>query len=149
MISAAEWRAQAAAVGHEGLCMLMCVDRGKGAGLELWLRTNTGTVLSCHADGVMQSLAEVWPEAVVREREIHEMFGVEFDSTASHVPFIFQPEHELYGVHPLLKSRALRERNEVPWPGTKDPSDTSTSPSRRKTLPVGVVDADNFEGELI
>lgn len=149
MIESKDWRATAARVVDEGLCMLMCVDRGNAAALELWLRTDAGTVLSCAVDGVAQSLMDVWPDAVVREREIHEMFGVRFDNAASHEPLVFQPGHPLYGVYPLVKSRLLRQRNDVAWPGAKDPSDASTSPSRRKTLPAGVVDASSFEGELI
>ena len=149
MIASSDWRTAAATVANESLCMLMCVDRGKGGGLELWLRTDEGTVLSCAVDGGAQSLAAIWPDALVREREIHEMFGVRFDNPASHEPLVFQADHSLYGVHPLLKSRILKERNVVAWPGAKDPSDSSTSPSRRKTLPVGVVDASNFEGKLI
>jgi hypothetical protein len=151
VIEASQWVSAAAAVQAEGFCMLMCVDRGAGAQLELWLRTNAGTVITCAVgDAPLPSLASVWPEARIKEREIHEMFGVQFDDEASHAPLLFPVGHALHGVHPMLKSHALRSRNETPWPGTKDPADSGGSPSRRKALPIGVVaDAESFEGDFI
>ena len=149
MIDVRMWAEAASELAAEGFCMLMCLDRGAGAPLELWLRTNAGSVLvTTITDSPVPSVSHVWPEAAMKEREIHEMFGVEFD--ASHSPLLFPEGHPLQGVFPLLKTRALRNRNEVAWPGTKDPSDSGSSPSRRKSLPVGVVmDTQSFEGELI
>lgn len=151
MIEASQWVSAAAAVQAEGFCMLMCVDRGSSTPLELWLRTNAGTVFSCAVgEVVVPSLASVWAEARIKEREIHEMFGMRFDDEESHAPLLFPVGHPLYGVHPMLKFHALRTRNETPWPGTKDPADSGGSPSRRKALPIGVVaDPESFAGDFI
>jgi NADH:ubiquinone oxidoreductase subunit C len=117
----------------------------------MWLRTNAGTVLTALVGSEpMPSLGSVWPEATIREREIHEMFGVSFDSDDSHIPLLFGAGHPLSGTFPLLKRNLLRSRNEVAWPGTKDPADAGGSPSRRKALPVGVVpDMQSFEGDFL
>jgi NADH-quinone oxidoreductase subunit C len=150
MISSIEWGAAAAEVTDEGFCTLMCLDRGNGAPLELWLRTNAGTVISSIVEGTVASLVSVWPEAVMKEREIHESFGVQFDNAESHVPLVFTENSPLFGTHPMLKSRLLAARNNVAWPGAKEPGDSNSSPSRRKSLPMGVVaDVVAHQGELI
>ena len=150
MIPSVEWRAAAAEVADEGFCMLMCLDRGNGAPLELWLRTNSGTVLTTTVTDIAQSLASVWQEAVIKQREIHESFGVRFDDAESHVPLVFPEGSPLFGTHPMLKSRLLASRNNVAWPGAKEPGDSHSSPSRRKSLPMGVVaDATAHEGTFL
>ena len=150
MISSIEWRAAAVDVAGEGFCTLMCLDRGNGAPLELWLRTNAGTVMSTFVEGTMASLVSVWPEAVMKEREIHESFGVQFDNSESHVPLVYPEGSPLFGTYPMLKSRLLAARNTIAWPGAKEPGDSNSSPSRRKSLPMGVVaDAAAHQGELI
>lgn len=148
MIPSAEWQEAARAVQAEGFCMLMCLDRGNGQPLELWLRTESGTVLTTTAEVEVPSLSSVWPEAKIKEREIHEAFGVHFDLADSHAPLLLS--EAVRNKNPMRKSVLLASRNEVPWPGAKDPSDSSTSPSRRKSLPMGVVsDMSAHDGEFL
>ena len=76
MIDVDVWSEAASELAAEGFCMLMCLDRGAGAPLELWLRTNAGSVLvTTVSDSPVPSVSHVWPEAVMKEREIHEMFS--------------------------------------------------------------------------
>ena len=141
-IDSADWLNTAQSLQSEGLSTLMGLDRLSTNEFEIWMRTEQGTEIftSIPRDGsvVVQSLCSVWPEADWREREIHEMFGIAFDRQLSHEPLLFGSSSQLFESFPLRRDQLLVSRNETPWPGTKDPADASKSPSRRKSLPVGV-----------
>jgi hypothetical protein len=124
------------AVASEGFEMLTAVDRTASSSFELWFRTQAGTVImmSLSYEQTAPSIATIFKVASWKEREIHEMFGVEFDDAISNQP-LFNIANQ-----PLRKNKLLKKRNTITWPGLKDPTDTSTSPSRRKSLPLGVSD---------
>jgi NADH:ubiquinone oxidoreductase subunit C len=86
----------------------------------------------------VDSITEVWSQADWYEREIHEMFGVVFSRAQSNAPLLLAADSILFNKFPLRRDVLLKSRNETEWPGTKDPADASKSPSRRKSLPVGV-----------
>lgn len=132
------WRAECESRQSEGLAILCAVDHKSY--VELWLRTESGSVLTTRVENgdVVESIAEVWPVAVFREREIHEGFGILFSADSSHIPWVIASDSPMRGVAYLRKSVGLRSRHEIDWPGLKDPTDASSSPSRRRTLPIGV-----------
>ena len=137
-----DWVATAEQFKADGFATLMAVDRISSQRIELWLRTQAGQEVMCSVprDGsvLMHSLTSVWSEAGWREREIHEMFGVKFNRAESNSPLMFAQDSVLFDRYPLCRDVLLKSRNETEWPGTKDPADSSKSPSRRKSLPVGV-----------
>lgn len=96
---------------------------------EVFLHTRT-------PDARLDSLTAVLPAASWHEREIREMFGVEFAGHPDPRPLLL-----VAGAPspPLLKGTAVRERIEQPWPGG---SGTSTEGagrrSRRASMPPGV-----------
>jgi NADH-quinone oxidoreductase subunit C len=141
-IDPADWLNRAQALQSEGLSTLMGLDRLSTNEFEIWLRTEQGTqiFMSIPRDGSVEvpSVCSVWPEADWREREIHEMFGITFDRPLSQKPFLIAPSSPIFQSYPLRRDQLLVSRNETPWPGAKDPADAAKSPSRRKSLPVGV-----------
>ena len=141
-VEAGDWLNQAISLQNEGLSTLMGLDRLSTQEFEIWLRTRVGTeiFMSVPRDGSVkvQSVCSVWSEADWREREIHEMFGISFDRQFSQKPLLLAPSSPIFETYPLRRDNLLVSRNETQWPGTKDPADASKSPSRRKSLPVGV-----------
>ncbi|MEY4323319.1 MAG: hypothetical protein RL410_1100 [Actinomycetota bacterium] len=145
-IERSDWVSRINAVKHEGFEMLTCVDRGSH--LQLWFRTCTGTTLFTDlSDAPAPSVTSVFDAALWKEREIHDMFGVTFDNASSNESLFFV-DSELQGSAPLRKNVLLKQRHEITWPGTKDPADSATSPSRRKSLPLGV-EAETSDRELL
>jgi hypothetical protein len=131
-----EWVTRVAALKTEGFEMLTCVDRGNHC--QLWFRTQAGTSLYTDlTSSPAPSIASIFEAALWKEREIHDMFGVTFDDAKSNETLFFT-DSDLEGTAPLRKNVLLKQRQEVSWPGAKDPSDSATSPSRRKSLPLGV-----------
>jgi NADH-quinone oxidoreductase subunit C len=82
----------------------------------------------------LPSLVEVYVGAAWHERETHEMFGVGFDGNEGLTPLLLAPGTV---ATPLRKDVVLVARPETPWPGDKDPAD-STGRQRRRTPPPGV-----------
>ena len=121
----ADWLSEAERLQGEGFGSLTVVDGA--AGLRLWLRTAAGTELQAElSETSAPSLASVWPAAVTAERRLAEQFGIAIGAANA-------------GTGWLRKRVALAARNDVVWPGFKDPSDQKGSPSRRRSLPLGVL----------
>jgi len=82
------------------------------------------------------SLAEVFAGAEWHERETAEMFGITFLSAAGEPlprePLLLPPG---FRGHPLRKDHWLASRGDRPWPGAKEPGESSP---RRKLRPPGV-----------
>jgi NADH-quinone oxidoreductase subunit C len=57
------------------------------------------------------------------EREIHEMFGVDFVGHPDQGPLLLDGSAAELGVWPLRRTEPLTARLEVPWPGAADPAD--------------------------
>ena len=89
----------------------------------------------------LASLTALLPAASWHEREIREMFGVDFDGHPDLCPLLLSPG---LGMHPLRKETVLVTRAVTPWPGApensgQDVESTSSSRrSRRTSLPPGV-----------
>jgi len=80
----------------------------------------------------------VFAGASWHERETHEMFGVVFDGHPGLVPLLLPDGFE---GHPLRKEFILAARAAKPWPGAKEPGEsTGDAPSRRRVRPPGVPD---------
>lgn len=133
-VALADWLSEVSAVSGEGLAALTVVDRAGRP--ELWLRTVAGTVLWCEVAGAVPSVAGLFVEAGLVERELSQLFGVEFDRPESNQP-LFVGDADWLGRRPLSSPVGLARRNHIPWPGAKEPGE-SGSPSRRRQLPAGV-----------
>ncbi len=91
------------------------------------------------------SAVEVFAGANWHERETHEMFGVEFEGHPNLTPLLLP---EGFEGHPLRKEFVLAARAAKTWPGAKEPGESdheaARSPSRRRMLPPGVPDPDEW-----
>lgn len=82
--------------------------------------------------GIAPRIDDLYPAAAWLQRQVHDLFGVEFDG-ADNRPLIHHGEGA-----PLRKDFLLAPRAETPWPGALEPGESS--PGGRKLLPVGVPD---------
>jgi NADH-quinone oxidoreductase subunit C len=62
------------------------------------------------------------------------MFGIDFVGNDALDPLLLKADG---AVHPLRKDSFLAARQDTPWPGEKEPTD-SGGRSRRRLLPPGV-----------
>jgi NADH-quinone oxidoreductase subunit C len=99
------------------------------------------------ADGApVASLTGLYAGAAWHERETHEMFGLLFDGFDDGTGLGLRPLLLPDGFEgtPLRKSFVLTARASKPWPGAKEPGESSStehrSPGRRKVAPPGVPD---------
>lgn len=129
-VAAGQWLTAAGALAGQPLAQLTAVQPAAEAPVELWLRTSAGDVIWTRLAGDQApSLAAVWPLARAFEQRIAADFAVVFGQAEPPV-----------GAGVLRKSALLASRHQAPWPGRKDPSDRGGSPSRRRQLPLGVVE---------
>lgn len=91
----------------------------------------------------LPTLSAVFPAAAWHEREIREMFGVEFIG-GSAAPLLHLTAYPQY---PLRKSTILAARAVRPWPGAEESSSRRAS-ARRRTLPPGVVEGWLHDGDV-
>jgi NADH:ubiquinone oxidoreductase subunit C len=82
----------------------------------------------------LPSATEVYAGAAWHERETHEMFAIDFTGHPGLTPLLLSPAAPSA---PLRKDTVLAARAARPWPGEKDPAD-STGRARRRSLPPGV-----------
>jgi NADH-quinone oxidoreductase subunit C len=109
-----------------------------GSGLSLWARSANGETFQTQVapDSVVESVAKKFAEAEFWEREIHQMFGIEFDRVESN-RHLYAGIGQWVEARPLQPQRGLAKRNENPWPGAKEPGESNT-PGKRRLLPPGV-----------
>ncbi len=93
-----------------------------------------GVVVPVNA-AALPTVSHVFPAASWHEREVREMFGVEFMG-GSTAPLLHV---SAYPAHPLRKSTVLSARAVRPWPGAEE-SGSRRASARRRTLPPGVVE---------
>jgi NADH-quinone oxidoreductase subunit C len=96
-------------------------------------------MLSCslpRTDPRIDTISGVFAGAGWHEREVAELFGVEFIG-GEHRRLLLNPEFE--GT-PLRKDEVLAARTGMNWPGAKEPGESDFSPSRRRLAPPGVPD---------
>lgn len=100
-------------------------------------------------DPDIESVADVFVAAAWHEREIGEMFGIEFtgDGAPDAHPLLLIGIDRMStpGVHPMRKTVPLIARITKPWPGVHEPGGTDASArrarSRRALRPPGVPEA--------
>ena len=83
------------------------------------------------------TLIAVFKGATWHERATAELFGIVFDGHDT-APLLLSPTFE---GHPLRKDFVLAARVAKPWPGAKDPGESTadlTTPGRRRLRPPGV-----------
>jgi NADH-quinone oxidoreductase subunit C len=82
----------------------------------------------------IETLSGVFAGAAWHEREVAELFGVEFVG-GDRRRLLLNPEFE--GT-PLRKDEVLAARTGMNWPGAKEPGEADLSASRRRMVPPGV-----------
>ena len=80
------------------------------------------------------SVSAVFAGAAWHEREVAELFGVEFVG-GDRRRLLLNPDFE--GT-PLRKDEVLAARTGMDWPGAKEPGESDAAPSRRRMVPPGV-----------
>lgn len=93
--------------------------------------------LSCSLprdDPQIATVSGVFAGAAWHEREVAELFGVEFVG-GERRRLLLSPGFE--GT-PLRKDEVLAARTGMDWPGAKEPGESDTSLSRRRIVPPGV-----------
>lgn len=114
-------------LGDDRLAVVAHLSR-PDASEHLLLRT------AVEAGGAVPTLVDVYGGAAWHEREAHEMLGVRFEGHEPLDPLLLDPSAP---ATPLRKDVVLVARPETPWPGDKDPADSTGRP-RRRTPPPGV-----------
>jgi NADH-quinone oxidoreductase subunit C len=93
----------------------------------------------------LASLTGVFKGANWHERETFEMFGIVFEGHPLLVPLLLPDGFE---GHPLRKEFVLASRVGKEWPGAREPGEPAHGgPARRRMLPPGVPDYDEWGGE--
>lgn len=87
-------------------------------------------------DPRIDTVRSLYAGAAWHEREIAELFGVEFVGGDSR-RLLLNPEFQ--GT-PLRKDEVLAARTGLDWPGAKEPGETDASANRRRMVPPGVPD---------
>jgi NADH-quinone oxidoreductase subunit C len=94
-------------------------------------------MLSCaipRTDPRLETLSGVFAGAAWHEREVAELFGVEFIG-GDRRRLLLNSEFE--GT-PLRKDEVLAARTGMNWPGAKEPGESDFASSRRRLMPPGV-----------
>ena len=127
-----DWLGCVDEIGRQDCLRVVIVVRNVGQGAEL-------RMLSCslpRSAPRIDTVSGVFAGAAWHEREVAELFGVEFIG-GDHRRLLLSPEFE--GT-PLRKDEVLAARTGMSWPGAKEPGESEASPSRRRLVPPGVPD---------
>jgi NADH-quinone oxidoreductase subunit C len=127
-----DWLGCVDEIGRQDCLRVVLVIRNVGQGAEL-------RMLSCslpRSAPRLDTVSGVFAGAAWHEREVAELFGVEFIG-GDHRRLLLSPEFE--GT-PLRKDEVLAARTGMSWPGAKEPGELEASPSRRRLVPPGVPD---------
>ncbi|MCX6460343.1 MAG: NADH-quinone oxidoreductase subunit C [Actinobacteria bacterium] len=151
-VSADEWRTAAAAVRANGsawFAMLTAVDDPDAGVVEVVLivgEPGAQQQLRCAVDRsapVLASVADLWPGAAFAEREVHEMFGVDFAGNCDMRPLLLPTDVE---TPPLRRDAGLSRRAATEWPGAVEPGDAAKA-RRRPVVSLGA-DSEKWAVEL-
>lgn len=128
-----QWHEMVTAARAEGCSRFVTLTAVGGDGLQVWLRLRDpqgiDRVLTAEADQIA-SIVDLFPIAGRYEREAAQEFGITFVGNPNAVA---DPDA------PMRKSHVLRARNDITWPGGKEPGESGDRPpSRRRMLPPGV-----------
>lgn len=118
------------------VCHLRCWDAEPARDVVLETRVPRGATQS--EAGRLTSLTGVFAGAAWYEREVHEFFGVGFDGDPGWR--LDEPLLNHSGRAQLRKDAPLGARVVTSWPGAKEPGESASAPSRRRTVPPGVPD---------
>ena len=118
-------------------CEWLTATHNGGDAFEISLMLSTvdlseSGILSTRIETSLASLSEIYPSVDFHEREVAQMFGVEFIGNENSAPAF---EIELVGF-PLRRDFALVTRADTQWPGAVEPDETAR---RRPSLPPGVL----------
>ena len=138
-VDRSQWVSQALEMKQHGLvrCEWLTATHNGGDSFEISLMLSNedlteSTILSTAVESNVDSLTEVYPSVDFHEREVSQMFGVQFlGNSNSDLAF----ELELTGF-PLRRDFALATRADSQWPGAVEPD---ANAKRRVSLPPGVL----------
>jgi len=133
------WQSQAADMKQRGLvrCEWLTATHNGGDSFEISLMVSNedlteNLILSTEIESSIESLIDIYPSVDFHEREVAQMFGVQFlGNSNSDLAF----EIELSGF-PLRRDFALASRTDAQWPGAVEPDENA---KRRPSLPPGVL----------
>jgi len=133
------WQSQAADMKQRGLvrCEWLTATHNGGDSFEISLMVSNedlteNLILSTEIESSIESLIDIYPSVDFHEREVTQMFGVQFlGNSNSDLAF----EIELSGF-PLRRDFALASRTDAQWPGAVEPDENA---KRRPSLPPGVL----------
>jgi NADH-quinone oxidoreductase subunit C len=133
------WLNQAAEMKQRGLvrCEWLTATHNGGDSFEISLMLSNedlteSLILSTDIEASIESLIDVYPSADFHEREVAQMFGLEFVGLKDLSPAF---EIELSGF-PMRRDFALATRAGAEWPGAVEPDENA---KRRPSLPPGVL----------
>ncbi|MGO4956283.1 NADH-quinone oxidoreductase subunit C [Luteococcus sp. Sow4_B9] len=90
-------------------------------------------------DPHLPSCTSIFRGAAWHEREVHDFFGIHFDGGDA-APLLNHSAGLGGSIAPLRKDFVLAARAAQPWPGSKEPGEDASAPSRRRMAPPGVPD---------
>ncbi|WP_084704268.1 NADH-quinone oxidoreductase subunit C [Phaeacidiphilus oryzae] len=116
-------------------------EQGPGSVRRLLLRTRLPREAAA-----LPTAVGVYAGAAWHERETHEMFGIDFTGHPYPAPLLLPDGFE---GHPLRKEFVLAARVAKAWPGAKEPGESDAdhgagAGTRRKMLPPGVPDPNEW-----
>ena len=138
-IESSQWQAQALEMQQQGFvrCEWLTATHNGGDAFEISLMLSNedlseNLILVTEIKANIDSLVDVFSNVGFHEREVAQMFGVEFIGSNDTSPAF---EIELSGF-PLRRDFALATRADTEWPGAVEPDENA---KRRPSLPPGVL----------
>lgn len=138
-IDKSEWLTQAKEMKQRGLvrCEWLTATHNGGDSFEIALMLSKedlseSVILLTNAEGSIDSVSDIYPAVEFHEREVAQMFGIEFVGLKDLSPAF---EIELSGF-PMRRDFALATRAGAEWPGAVEPDENA---KRRPSLPPGVL----------
>lgn len=138
-VNASDWQTQANDLKQRGFvrCEWLTATHNGGDSFEISLMVSNedltdSLILVTEIETSIDSLCAIYPSVDFHEREVAQMFGVEFNGIDEMAPAF---EIELSG-YPLRRDFALVTRADSQWPGAVEPDETA---KRRPSLPPGVL----------
>jgi len=138
-IESSQWQAQSREMKQKGFvrCEWLTATHNGGDAFEISLMLSNedlseNLILVTEIEANIDSLVDVFSNVGFHEREVAQMFGVEFIGSNDTSPAF---EIELSGF-PLRRDFALAIRADTEWPGAVEPDENA---KRRPSLPPGVL----------
>lgn len=139
IVEKSDWQNQASQSKQNGFvrCEWLTATHNGGDTFEISLMLSSkdiskSLILTTKIESKIDSLTHIYPSVDFHEREVAQLFGVEFiGNNNSDLAF----EIELAG-YPLRRDFALTTRADSAWPGAVEPDETA---KRRPSLPPGVL----------